>query len=71
MSDVDRDDAEAELNKQAAWGEGFQDRALRRVLAFTDRFRDRLAALEADRDTAKQAIQDLRARVKALEDRVP
>lgn len=67
----DRVDAEAELDAQAEWGEGFQDRALRRVLAWMDKTRDRLASLETDRATARTAIQDLRARVAALEQKVP
>jgi len=57
------------LDQQAMWGEGFQDRALRKALSWMAKARDRLDSLEADRDSGKQAIQDLRARVKALEDK--
>ena len=61
MSD-DNLDAAGELNELAKWGEGRMDRAARKML-------DRLQTLEADRDLARSAIQDLRQRVKALEDR--
>jgi len=64
-------DATAELDEQAAWGEGFQDRALRKVLSWMIKARDRLSALEDDRDQAKLAIADLRSRVAALERKVP
>lgn len=62
------DDAGLDLDEQGKWGEGFQDRALRHITGWMTKARDRLTALETDRDTAKTAIQDLRARVKALED---
>jgi len=67
----DRDELQHDLDEQAVWGEGFQDRALRKVLAWIDKTRDRLTALEGDRDAARDAIVALRARVKALEDKVP
>jgi flagellar motility protein MotE (MotC chaperone) len=71
VSDADRDAAQADVDEQQRWGESLGDRALRRALAVIDRIRDRLVVLEDDRDAAKQAIQDLRARVKTLEDRAP
>lgn len=70
MSD-DTEDAQTELDSQARWGEGFQDRALTSVVSWMRKARDRLTALETDRDAAKTAIQDLRTRVKALEDKAP
>jgi polyhydroxyalkanoate synthesis regulator phasin len=55
-------DVAGELDELAKWGEGRMDRAARKILT-------RLQSLEADRDLARSAIQDLRQRVKALEDR--
>lgn len=67
----DVDTAQTELDEQLRWGEGRQDRAIARILAWLKPARDRLVTLEADRDQARQAIIDLRQRVKALEDRAP
>lgn len=70
-ADEDRADAQGELDEQTKWGESRTGRVLAKVLSWTDRARDRFVVLETDRDTAKAAIQDLRQRVKALEDKVP
>lgn len=70
MSD-DMAEAGAELDEQAEWGEGFHDRALRKVISWMEKARDRLDVLETDRDAARTAIQDLRIRVKTLEDKAP
>lgn len=65
------DDASDDVAEQRTWGDGLYDRALAKLVAWMSKARDRLEGLEADRDTAKSAIQDLRTRVKALEDKVP
>lgn len=54
------------------WGSGsFIQDTISKIVVWCKGFRDRLASLEADRDTTKTAIQDLRTRVKALEDKAP
>lgn len=50
------DEAESHLDQQAQWGEGFHDRALRKLIAHAKKGRER-----------DQAFRD---RIKALEDRV-
>lgn len=74
MSD-DVTDAQACLDEQAEWaatnGYSFRDRAMAKMVSWMGKARDRIVSLEGDRDQAKAAIQDLRTRVKALEDRAP
>ena len=64
MPDVDVDEAQAAVDEQERWGETHDSRAIRRLVTWAKRTHDRL-------DTARDAIVDLRARVKALEDRAP
>ena len=47
MSD-DATSAQDDLDEQAKWGEGFQDRALRHVISWIQKLTSRVAALEQD-----------------------
>lgn len=64
MSDVDVDDAQTAVDQQAVWPETLDGRAIKRLVAWAKRTEDRLMA-------ARDAIVDLRQRVKALEDKTP
>lgn len=54
------DEAEGDLNEQAKWGEGFHDRALRKLIAHAKKGRERDQAL-------RDRIRVLEERVDALE----
>jgi hypothetical protein len=64
MADADVDAAQASVDEQAKWGETHDSRAIARLVKWAKRAVDRL-------DTTRDAIVDLRARVKALEDKTP
>lgn len=64
MADTDIDGAQAAVNEQAKWGDTFESRAIARLVKWAWRMNDRA-------DAARDAIVELRQRVKALEDRPP
>jgi hypothetical protein len=64
MPDTDVDEAQRSVDEQARWGETHDSRAIARILRWAKRTHDRL-------DTVVAAVQDLRTRVKALEDKTP
>jgi hypothetical protein len=64
-------DEERELARSEGWGLTLTGLGVRKLIAAAKALRDRVASLEQDRDAARTAIQDLRARVKKLEDAQP
>lgn len=64
MADSDIAAAQVAVEEQARWGETHDSRAIARLVRWAIRSEIRL-------DQARDAIVDLRARVKALEDRTP
>lgn len=62
MADADIDVAQGAVDEQAKWGQTHDSRAIARLVKWAQRSETRL-------DTARDAIVELRARVKALEDR--
>ena len=66
-----RDDAERTRARAEGWGLGPAELVLRKLVPIARAVRDRVTVLEGRADQGAQAIQDLRARVKALEDAQP
>lgn len=72
MPDTDLDAAQQAVVEQSKWGEDtWNTRIVNRVFAWAKRVHARIETLEGNDQLARDAIVNLRQRVKALEDRSP
>lgn len=67
----DMDATEAELGEQRQWGEPQWLRAMERLTSAINSARSRMDGINDRVSATRDDLQTLRARVKALEDRVP